>query len=164
MNKKIYPFHFVAGALFLYLMLYVIPGVMGLLYSFTDWNSYSDKVNYIGLENFKIIFSPDEHYFSALANTVWFTVSTTILKTVFGIVLALVLKDGIYFKNLHRGIIFVPAILSVIIVGLIFKSILNPQTGLLNVFLRNIGLGFLAQKWLVDLRFAFSSIIAVDTL
>jgi raffinose/stachyose/melibiose transport system permease protein len=40
---------------------------------------------------------------------------------------------------------------------------LNPETGLLNVFLNSIGLSFLAKQWLVDLKYAFNSIIAVDT-
>lgn len=163
MKNKTYPFYFAAGALGLYLLLLVIPGVMGLMYSFTDWSSYSEKISYIGFDNFKTIFSPEEHYFSALTNTLWFTVATTVLKTLLGIVFALMLNRGIALKNLHRGLIFMPSILSVIIVGLIFKSILNPESGLLNVFFNGIGLGFLAQQWLVDLRFAFGSIIAVDT-
>ena len=163
MKNRTYPFYFAAGALGLYLLLFVIPGVMGLMYSFTDWSSYSEKISYIGFDNFKIIFSPEEHYFSALTNTLWFTLATTVLKTALGIVFALMLNQGIACKNLHRGLVFMPSILSIIIVGLIFKSILNPETGLLNVFLSNIGLGFLAQQWLVDLRFAFNSIIAVDT-
>lgn len=163
MKNRIYPFYFAIGALGLYLLLFVIPSIMGLLYSFTDWNSYSEKINFIGLENFKIIFSPEEHYFSALTNTVWFTAATTILKTGLGAVFALMLNEGVSFRNFHRGLVFMPSILSFIIVGLIFKSILNPETGLLNVFLNSIGLGFLAQQWLVDLRFAFSSIVAVDT-
>ena len=163
MKNRTYPFYFAAGALGLYLLLFVIPGVMGLLYSFTDWSSYSEKISYIGLDNFKIIFSPEEHYFSALVNTVWFTAATTVLKTGLGIVFALMLNEGIFFKNLHRGLVFMPSILSIIIVGLIFKSILNPESGLLNMFLNSVGLGGLAQQWLVDLRFAFGSIIAVDT-
>ncbi|MGE5613819.1 MAG: carbohydrate ABC transporter permease [Bacillota bacterium] len=163
MKNRIYPFYFVIGALGLYLLLFVVPGVMGLLYSLTDWSSYSEDINFVGLDNFKIIFSPEEHYFSALANTIWFTVATTILKTGLGIVFALMLNEGVSCMNLHRGLVFMPSILSFIIVGLIFKSILNPETGLLNVFLNSIGLGFLAQQWLVDLRFAFNSIIAVDT-
>ena len=163
MKNRIYPFYFTAGALGLYLLLFVIPGVMGLMYSFTDWSSYSEKISYVGFDNFKTIFSPDEHYFSALVNTVWFTFATTVLKTGLGIIFALLLSEGVYFRNFHRGIVFMPSILSIIIVGLIFKSILNPETGFLNVFLNSVGLGVLAQQWLVDLRFAFSSIIAVDT-
>lgn len=163
MKNRIYPFYFIIGTLSLYLLFIVIPGIMGLLYSFTDWSSYSQNIRFVGLDNFKIVFSPDEHYFSALANTIWFTVATTILKTGLGIVFALMLNQRVPFRNFHRGIVFMPAILSFIIVGLIFRSILNPQTGLLNVFLRGVGLGSLAQHWLVDIRFAFISIIAVDT-
>lgn len=163
MKNKIYPFYFVIGSLGLYLLFMVIPGILGLLYSFTDWNSFSKEINFIGLDNFKIIFSPEEHYFSALLNTVWFTVATTVLKTGVGFIFALLLNDGIKMKNFHRGLVFMPSILSLIIVGLIFKSILNPETGILNVFLNKIGLGFLAQQWLVDLKFAFGTIIAVDT-
>lgn len=163
MKNRMYPLYFVVGALGLYLLFIVIPGIMGMLYSFTDWSSYREEVRFIGLDNFKLIFSPEEHYFSAMINTIWFTVATTILKTGLGIVFALMLNSRVPLKNFHRGVVFMPAILSFIIVGLIFRSILNPQTGLLNVLLRNIGLGSLAQHWLVDLRFAFSSIIAVDT-
>lgn len=163
MKSKIYPFYFVIGALGLYLLFMVIPGVIGLLYSFTDWSSYSNEIKFIGLDNFKIIFSPEEHYFSALFNTVWFTIATTILKTGLGIVFALLLNEGIKMNNFHRGIIFMPSILSLIIVGLIFKSILNPETGLLNVFFNKVGLGFLARQWLVDVKYAFGTVIAVDT-
>jgi raffinose/stachyose/melibiose transport system permease protein len=163
MKNKIYPVYFVFGALGLYLLLFVIPGIMGLLYSFTDWSSYSKDMNFIGFDNFKIIFDPQEHYFSAISNTLRFTIASTILKTCLGIVFALMLSSGIKFKNFHRGLVFMPSILSLIIVGLIFKSILNPESGLLNVFLNKVGLGVLAQQWLVDLKFAFNSIIAIDT-
>lgn len=112
MKSRIYPFYFVIGTLSLYLLLFVVPSIMGLLYSFTDWSSYSEEISYVGLENFKIIFSPDEHYFSALSNTVWFTVTTTILKTGLGIVFALILNEGVLFRNFHRGLIFMPSILS----------------------------------------------------
>jgi raffinose/stachyose/melibiose transport system permease protein len=163
MMKKTYPFYFIFGALALYLLLFVIPGVLGILYSFTDWSSYSKEMKFIGLENFKVIFSGDEHYISYIKNTLEFTIITTILKTFLGLAFALLLNEGIKGKNFHRAVIFMPAILSMLITGLIFKSMLNPETGILNVFLNSIGLGVLAQQWLVDVRIAFYSIMAVDT-
>ena len=48
-------------------------------------------------------------------------------------------------------------------VSLIFKSILNPATGLLNTSLRGAGLDFMAQRWLTDPNLALSSVIGVDT-
>ena len=58
---------------------------------------------------------------------------------------------------------YLPAVLPMLVVSLVFKSILNPATGLLNTSLRSAGLGFLAQKWLVDVHWALPSVIGVDT-
>jgi raffinose/stachyose/melibiose transport system permease protein len=163
MKKNTYPFYFAVGALGLYLLLFVIPGIMGILYSFTDWSSYSREINYVGLENFKTVFSPDEHFMSYILNTLRFTGVTVVVKTLLGLAFALLLCEGIKGKDFHRAVIFMPAILSVLITGLIFKSILNPEYGLLNEFLRLIGLGALEQQWLTDVRIALYSIMAVDT-
>lgn len=77
MNKRhIYPFYFVAGALILYLLLFVIPALMGLAYSFTDWNSYTTDVNFVGLENFKTIFTSNYGYLNYIKNTIGFAIGT----------------------------------------------------------------------------------------
>jgi raffinose/stachyose/melibiose transport system permease protein len=161
-KKKVYPIYFVYGALILYLVLFVIPSVIGIGYSFTDWSAYSDKLNFVGLNNFKLIFSADEDYMAIILNTLKFTFITTILKNVFGLLLALLLTKSIKFLNLHRGIMFMPSVLSTLIIGMIFKSILDPVDGLLNSFLKTIGLGFFAGKWLVTTKLAFGSVMAVD--
>ena len=60
MNKnRIYPTRFVFGALLLYSVLFVLPSVMGLGYSFTDWSVYSDSIHFVGLQNFATAFSAD---------------------------------------------------------------------------------------------------------
>jgi raffinose/stachyose/melibiose transport system permease protein len=116
----------------------------------------------VGLDNFKLVFSSDEDYMAIISNTLKFTFITTILKNVFGLLLALLLTKSIKFLNFHRGIMFMPSVLSTLIIGMIFKSILNPADGLLNSFLRSIGLGALAGKWLVTSELAFGSVMAVD--
>ena len=161
-KKKVYPIYFVFGALLLYIVLFVIPSLIGIAYSFTDWSSYSDKLNFVGLDNFKLVFSSDENYMAIIKNTLKFTFITTILKNVLGLVLALLLTKSIKFLNFHRGIMFMPSILSTLIIGMIFKSILDPSGGLLNTFLHSVGLGFLAGKWLVSSELAFGSVMAVD--
>jgi len=161
-KKKIYPIYFTFGALILYTVLYVIPGLIGIGYSFTNWCAYSDKLEFVGLENFKMIFSADEDYIKIILNTFKFTLITTIMKTILGLALAVLLTKSIKFLNFHRGVMFMPSVLSTLIVGMIFKSILNPATGLLNSFLRSVGLDFLARKWLVSSELAFGSVMAVD--
>lgn len=135
---------------------------MGIIYSFTDWNSFSEEINFVGLEHFKKIFDGDARYLLYIKNTLVFTLSTVIFKTILGLFFAILLGEGIKMKGFHRVMLFMPAIVPMLVVGLIFKSILNPATGLLNESLRMIGLDFLAQKWLTDIAWAFKSIIAVD--
>lgn len=162
MAKKTYPYYFLVGALLLYAVFIVVPGLIGVFYSFTDWSSIPGPINFVGLDNFKTIFSSGESYSIAIKNTLIFTVVTVIFKTIIGLLLALVLAEGIKGKNVHRAIIYMPAILSMLVTGLIFKSVLNPETGLLNTFLGAVGLAPLQQQWLTDPSIAFGSIIAVD--
>ena len=161
-EKKSYPIYFIFGALVLYVVLCVIPGLIGVGYSFTDWSSYSDEINFVGFKNFETIFSPDENYLRYLTNTLLFTVFTTFCKTVIGLGLAVLLTKKIRGLNIHRAIMYMPAVISTLIVGMIFKSILNPQSGLLNEFLRSVGLGSFALKWLTNSKIAFWSVMAVD--
>ena len=97
MNKrKVYPGYFVLGALIIYLVFMVIPGLIGIGFSFTDWSAYTDELNFVGWENFKTIFSPEENYVKVISNTLVFTFVTTIIKNVFGLLLALLLTSSQY--------------------------------------------------------------------
>ncbi len=146
----------------IYFVLFFLPGLIGIGYSFTDWSSYSDELHFVGLANFKTVFSANEDYVRIITNTLSFTLITTILKNGIGLVLALLLTKSVKLLNMHRGIVFMPSVLSTLIIGMIFKSILDPQSGLLNTSLRAAGLDFLAKKWLVSSEYAFFSVMAVD--
>jgi raffinose/stachyose/melibiose transport system permease protein len=165
MKNKAYPFYFASGALFLYLLFFVLPSVMGLFYAFTDWNSYTTEINWVGLDNFITIFSSTgQGYLSFIKNTVIFTTSTIILKTAIALGLAVLLTQGIQrLSYIHRVLIYLPAVLPMLVVSLIFRSILHPATGFLNTTLRGIGLDFLAMRWLTDINLALPSVIGVDT-
>jgi len=162
MSKRLYPFYFISIALALYVVFAVIPSFMGIYLSFTDWNSYSRDIRFIGLENFRTIFSSEENYLHGIRNTSVFTVSTIILKNVIGLMLALLLNKGIRLRSMHRAVIFLPAIIPMLVVGIIFKSIYHPEYGIINEFLRTIGLSQWTRHWLTDIQWAFKSIIAVD--
>lgn len=157
-----YPFYFIAIALAFYVVFAVVPSLMGIYLSFTDWNSYAKAIHFIGLDNYKTIFSSDENYLHGIRNTVVFTVATIVLKTVIGLALALLVNKGIRLKSFHRVVLFMPSVIPMLVVGIIFKSIYEPQHGLINEALRAVGLSQWTQHWLTDVRWAFKSIIAVD--
>ena len=161
-KSKIYPWYFALGALIIYSALYVLPGLVGIGYSFTDWSSYSTEVHFVGLENFRQILGSNESYMKYIGNTLLFTVVTTVMKTSLALIFALALSKDIKLKNFHRGVMYMPSVLSILIIGLVFTSILNPKTGLLNEFLRTIGMEGLTQKWLTDPKIAFFSVMGVD--
>lgn len=163
-RKKLYPWYFAAGAALVYFLLCFLPGVLGIGYSFTDWNNFTDEINFVGLANYKQIFEGNSEYVKYIFNTVVFTIVTTVAKTVVGLALALLLTQKfIKCKNFQRMIIFSPQVMSYLVVGLVFKSMLHPTTGFLNNFLRSIGLDALAKNWLTDLKLVFPTVMAVDT-
>lgn len=162
MSKRMYPFYFIAIALIFYVAFAVVPSLMGIYLSFTDWNSYAKAINFIGLDNYRTIFSSDENYMHGIRNTAVFTVATIVLKTIIGLLLALMVNRGIRLKSFHRVVLFMPSVIPMLVVGIIFKSIYEPQHGLINETLRAIGLSSWTQHWLSDVRWAFKSVIAVD--
>lgn len=161
-RSKLYPWYFAAGALLIYTCLSVIPGLIGIGYSFTDWSAYSNEIHFVGLENFKKVFDVNSEYLKYILNTLLFTAVTVCAKTGLGLLFAIALSRNIKARNFHRGVMYMPSVLSVLIVGLVFTAILNPKTGLLNEGLRLFGLDILTQKWLTDPKIAFWSVMGVD--
>jgi raffinose/stachyose/melibiose transport system permease protein len=164
MYAKHYPIYFLVPAGVLYFVFFILPSLLGIGYSFTDWSTYSEEINFVGLDNFNQIFSLEENYLAYIGNTLIFTAVTTILKTVIGLGLAILLSEGVRrFTNIYRLAIYLPAVLPTLIVALIFRSILHPATGALNTFFSAMGLDALALPWLIDPKIALYSVIGVDT-
>ena len=162
--KNAYPTWFAGLALLLTGLFVLLPSVLGFGFAFTDWSAYSKELHWVGLDNFGAIFDPSNDYVAAIEHTVLFTIATTILKTTIALGLAILLTSGIRrLAYLHRGLIYLPAVLPVLVVGIVFKSILDPSTGLLNSSLRLVGLGGLAQHWLTDVALTIWAVIGVDT-
>lgn len=163
-KKKIYPWWFLVLPLVLYVIFFLLPSAMGVGYSFTDWNSRSvlNGTHFVGLQNFKEILTSNKGYLSGIGNTLKFTIISNIVKLIPALMIAIMLQEGLRGKGLYRTLLYMPSILPFVIIGLIFKSILNYNTGLLNTILDALHLGILKQKWLSDLGIVWKSIYGVD--
>ncbi len=159
--NKIYSKKFILPALILFFLLFLLPSFMGFYYSLTNWNSMSENIKFIGLDNFKEIFN-DNGSFMFIKNTLMYAFFTTVLKVAIGLGLALMLNEGIKTKGLLRTIYFLPIIISNLIVGLMFQQVLHPSNGILNHALEFIGLSFLTQAWLEDPQWVMWSTIGVE--
>lgn len=163
-KKKIYPQWFVIAPLILYAIFFLLPSVLGVAYSFTDWNAMSviRGTHFVGLQNYIDIFTSNKDYGAGIIHTLVFTVVSNIVKIIPALFLAILLQEGVRGKGIYRTILYLPSILPFVIIGLVFKSILNYDNGLLNVTLGALHLGFLQQKWLSDLNMVWKSIYGVD--
>ena len=146
-KKSIYPLWVLIPALLIYTVFSVVPIVISLVCSFTDWNMgrlYTPAFN--GIANY-IELLKDPVFLRSIGNTFLFALATTILKTVVGFLLALVMVKKIPGRGIMRTIYYAPCVISITVVGVLFKSILANK-GLLNNVLQIIGLSNLTHDWL----------------
>lgn len=163
-KKKIYPQWFLILPLALYVIFFLLPSLLGVGYSFTDWNSRSvlKGLNFVGLENYIELFTSSKGYLSGLGHTLMFTVVSNIVKLIPALLIAIMLQEGLRGKGFYRTILYLPSIIPFVIIGIIFRSVLKYDGGLLNTFLGAIGLEVAQLKWLSDLNVVWKSIIGVD--
>ena len=164
MNKnKIYNVWFSVPALALYLVLFISPVILNFGYSLTNWNAIKltgETAKYIGMRNFQKIFQ-DPELTAIIVRTIWFAFVTTIFKNIFGRLLALVLNEGFRSKEALRAVYFLPSMLSPLIIGLIFGSLLMTN-GFVNQLLTAVGLEHLTRPWLTTAFTALGSTMMVD--
>lgn len=148
----------------LYACFFLMPSILGVGYSFTDWSSRSavEGTHFVGLQNYKEIFTSDTDYTSGIFNTLRFTLVSNVVKLIPALLLAVMLQEGLKGKGIYRTILYLPSILPFVIIGLVFKSIFNYDHGLLNTVLEALNLDVLKQKWLSDLNIVWGSIFGVD--
>jgi raffinose/stachyose/melibiose transport system permease protein len=68
-RKKLYPWYFASGAAVLFFLLCFLPGIIGIAYSFTDWNNFTNDIRFVGLDNYKRIFEGNSEYLLYIKNT-----------------------------------------------------------------------------------------------
>jgi len=115
---------FVAPCVFAFTMVIVIPFFFGLYYSLTDWNGVNNNVNFVGLRNFRNLFSAPDFLFSFLI-TVGYTVINIVLVNVVSFGLSLIVTSKLRLRNFYRAGFFVPYLIGGIVLGYIWQFILN---------------------------------------
>lgn len=162
-RKKIYKGFFTVPAVLLYTLLFMAPVVLNFGYSFTNWNAIKmtgETAKFIGLDNYIKIFQNPE-LVQVIGRTLLFAIVTTIFKNVIGFILAIAFNEGLKTKNILRAIFFLPAMLSPLIIGLIFGSIFM-KAGFANQLLTALGLEELTKAWLTTKSTALGTTMFVE--
>ncbi|RCW76748.1 carbohydrate ABC transporter permease [Saliterribacillus persicus] len=117
-SKKVVPYVFVSPFIISFLVLTFYPAVRGIIMSFQS--VLPGQVNFIGMENYERVFNPT--FYKALTNTTIYVVLTVTILTILPIILAVILDSRfIKLKTLFRASLFMPALASTIVAGMIFR-------------------------------------------
>ena len=150
---------FTAPAVIMVLLAMYIPFVMSGYYSLTEWNGISRNPVFIGFENFKTIFSSGSPEFvNALLFTFKYSALFIVFSNVFALALAVALARKFRLANFLRGMFFLPYIMSMTIVGFIWKFIFTQGFEKLYEI---TGWSIWNYSWLGDGNLAFWSIVLV---
>lgn len=116
LKKELIDFSFLFPALIVFLFVILIPLFAGIRYTFTDWDGLSATWNFVGLKNYRTVFT-DHDLIQPLLNTALFTVVTMISINVIGLTLAMTVNQEFRGINVIKSIIFVPLVVSLVLVS-----------------------------------------------
>lgn len=116
-------------------------------YSFTDWNGYSPDYSYVGLENYKTIFT-DSKYFTVFKVSLYYFLGSFVQMGL-ALYFATILSFNARLKNFFKGVMFFPYLLNGVAIGFIFLFFFRPD-GTLDTLMQVLGLGNFTQGWLLN--------------
>lgn len=158
-NENLYKFMAVP-AMILFSIFFIYPLIRGIGLSLTDWNSISTP-HFIGLKNFTDFFK-DDRARNDVINTLLFALGSATLLNVVGFIYALILDQNFKLKKLVRAVVYLPAVISPLIMGYIWYFILQPERGFLSVLGNSLHLPILQGNWLGNRYTAIWILIIVN--
>ncbi|WP_416233812.1 carbohydrate ABC transporter permease [Clostridium estertheticum] len=157
-NECLWGWFLIAPTIIGLLVLNIIPIFQNLYLSFFKNGAFGRGNIFIGLDNYKTMLS-DVQVWHALVNTLKYTIIVVPLTIVLSMVIAVLLNGKLRGKSLYRTIYFIPMMAAPAAVTMVWKWLYNNQFGLLNVFLKKIGLGRI--DWISDPKVAIYSIAII---
>jgi len=160
MKDTIAGYLFIAPMVLLATVLTIIPILLSGVISFTDWNFIAglDSIQFIGLENYVKMFDDDEFLRSLTNNLLLMLVIPVSLFI--ALILAVLINNATYFKDVFKVIYFMPFISSFVAVAVLWRVLFHPTSGPINSFLMSIGISN-PPAWLADPSFSLISVMII---
>ncbi|MFF2481150.1 carbohydrate ABC transporter permease [Paenibacillus sp. NPDC058071] len=153
---------FVLPCLLIYVCFVFVPILVNLYSGLLDWNGIGES-SFVGLKNFHTMLFVDPLFWPAVRRTIVFAIVSMCIQIPIALFIAIVLNRFVKKPNFLVSAYFLPAILSVVVIGQLWKTIYNPASmgGMLNQVLEMIGLASWQQAWLTDPSIAMYSLYVV---
>jgi multiple sugar transport system permease protein len=153
-NEKYAGLIFILPAMFGILIFIIIPIICSFGLSFAKWDLLN-PIQFAGLSNYKEIFA-EPLFYKILINTVVFAVSTSVFGVIIPLILASILNTKIRGSEFYKTAYFLPFITPMIVIGIVWEWIFDPNIGMLNHILR------LHINWLYDTHFAMPALVIIS--
>jgi ABC-type sugar transport system permease subunit len=138
-HNKLHDLILVAPGYLIYIVFMIIPLGMTLFYCFTNWDGISKNYKMIGFKNFVRLFS-DADFYNALKVTLIITVITVLIYNILGVLLAVALNRRNRICAFTKSAVFVPTVLSSVVVAFIWSYIMQTDGGIINTILGVFGI------------------------
>ena len=157
-SKKVYILLFLLPALILFCGVLIAPIGASAYFSLFDWNGLGEKT-FIGFNNYIELFTSDSiGFLKALLNALLLAALSVFIQLPLALGLALTLGKKVKGERLFLSVYFMPVLISTVVIGQLWLKIYNPEYGILNVFLRAVGLDSWAKIWLGTKKTALGSV------
>lgn len=156
---------FLIPGILAFLIIVIVPFGANIYLSFTKWRGVGDPV-WVGIDNYRRAFD-DSTFWASFQNNLQLLVAMTVIPTVLGLLLAVFLYDNIthYFgprvTSIFRAGFYLPQIMPLVVAAIVWRWIYQPNYGILNWMLNNVGLDQLAHNWLGERSTALKSIMGM---
>lgn len=158
-NRAIAPYLFLAPALVVFGFAVLVPMVLTIAYSFTEWNGFG-PMTFVGLENY-VAAATDPIFRNSFVHVLLYIAATIVLEVAVGLGFAGIVsarRNSLGF----RVAIFTPVMLPLVVVAILWSFVYNPDFGLVNATLGALGLEGLQQVWLGDTSTALLAVSVVS--
>jgi raffinose/stachyose/melibiose transport system permease protein len=140
-----------------YIAIILIPLFVSVQLSLYDWDGMMPTMDFVGISNYTALWS-EPRFLKSLVRTLIWWVLHVIFAVGGGLVTALLIAQVKRGQSVFRTLSFLPNVLSLSVVGIIWAQLYHPTIGFINLTLKNVGLDFLARTWLGDTTLALPSI------
>ena len=140
----------------------IFPIIFNLGASLTRWRGFQfETAEFVGLQNYQTIFN-DHVFIGSLRNYAFFMVLTISLQLALGLIFTVLLSRVVIGKRVLETFLFLPVVLSTVVIGYTFSQIFEPNFGTLNRFLGSVGLDSLQRTWIGDPRYAIYTLLIAN--
>lgn len=154
---------FILPALLLIVLFVFLPMIFNLYYSMFRWSTFEVNRVFVGLDYYVKLFH-DPVFYTALKNNSLYALISLLFQVGGGLVIAAILEEKVIrrWQPFFRTVFFLPAVISISVVGLMWQLLYNPEIGLINGALKTIGQTEWMHSWLGDSKTAIYAVVAVS--